>query len=140
MTDTLLANKATTENPIAKNDTVHEMLAADISVTEFSKHEETQYNVNVNYDMNSEVINTNTDWINNRWRPVMGWVYMFICVFDFIIAPIAWSMLQATFNGQVTAPWQPLTLQGAGLLHMSFGAILGITAHGRTREKIAGLK
>jgi hypothetical protein len=29
-----------------------------------------------------------------------------------------------------------LTLQGAGLFHMAMGAVLGITAYGRSKEKI----
>jgi hypothetical protein len=37
----------------------------------------------------------------------------------------------------VTA-WQPITLQGAGLFHLSMGAIIGIAAFGRTQEKLAG--
>jgi hypothetical protein len=32
--------------------------------------------------------------------------------------------------------WNPLTLQGAGLFHMAMGAVLGITAYGRSKEKI----
>jgi len=31
-----------------------------------------------------------------------------------------------------------LTLQGAGLYHVAMGAVLGLTAFGRTQEKIAG--
>ena len=34
--------------------------------------------------------------------------------------------------------WQPLTLQGGGLVHVAFGAIIGVTAFGRTKEKLAG--
>ena len=26
-----------------------------------------------------------TDWINKKWRPVMGWVYMLTCTADFVI-------------------------------------------------------
>jgi hypothetical protein len=81
------------------------------------------------------VANNNEDWINKRWRPGMGWMYMIVCVFDFILFPIAWSLLQASANGSVTTPWEPLTLQGAGLFHIAMGAVLGITAYGRTKEK-----
>jgi hypothetical protein len=34
--------------------------------------------------------------------------------------------------------WNPLTLQGAGLFHIAMGAVLGISAFGRTQEKLAG--
>jgi hypothetical protein len=84
------------------------------------------------------VANDNTDWINKKWRPVMGWVYMLTCTMDFVIFPILWSLLQALSHGQVTSQWQPLTLQGAGLYHIAMGAVLGIAAYGRTKEKVAG--
>lgn len=92
----------------------------------------------VNAGTESLVANNNTDWINKKWRPMMGWVYMATCTFDFVIAPILWSILQATHQGTVTSQWQPLTLQGAGLYHVAMGAVLGLTAYGRTKEKIAG--
>jgi hypothetical protein len=79
-----------------------------------------------------------TDWINKKWRPMMGWMYMATCTADFIIFPILWSILQALFHGTVTTQWQPLTLQGAGLYHVAMGAVLGIAAYGRTKEKVAG--
>ena len=78
------------------------------------------------------------DWMNRRWRPAMGWTYMITCIFDFIIFPVLWSVLQAYNDGSVTSQWQPLTLQGAGLYHMAMGAILGIAAWSRGQEKIAG--
>jgi hypothetical protein len=80
-----------------------------------------------------------TDWINKKMRPMMGWVYMLTCTCDFVIFPILWSLLQALSHGQVTNQWQPLTLQGAGLYHIAMGAVLGIAAYGRTKEKVAGV-
>jgi hypothetical protein len=84
------------------------------------------------------VKNDNTDWINKKWRPAMGWLYMLTCFFDFVVFPVLWSVLQAMSKGQVTSQWQPLTLQGAGLYHIAMGAVLGIAAYGRTKEKIEG--
>jgi hypothetical protein len=84
------------------------------------------------------VANDNTDWINKKWRPAMGWVYMATCTADFVLFPILWSVLQALSKGNVTSQWQPLTLQGAGLYHIAMGAVLGIAAYGRTKEKIEG--
>ena len=84
------------------------------------------------------VANDNTDWINKKWRPVMGWVYMLTCTVDFVLFPVLWSLLQALSKGSVTSQWQPLTLQGAGLYHIAMGAVLGIAAYGRTKEKIEG--
>ena len=77
------------------------------------------------------------DWMNAKWRPMMGWVYMLTCVTDFILFPVLWSILQASLKQPVTA-WQPITLQGAGLFHLSMGAIIGVAAFGRTQEKLAG--
>ena len=92
-----------------------------------------------NAAQNAEVLvkNTNEDWINKKWRPSMGWMYMAVCNCDFIIFPVLWSLLQAISKGQVTAQWQPVTLMGAGLFHISMGAILGIAVYGRTKEKLA---
>lgn len=84
----------------------------------------------------STIENTNTDWINNKWRPVMGWMYMLVCTCDFVLFPILWSILQALQGGQVTNQWQPLSLQGAGLFHIAMGAVLGVAAYGRTKEKL----
>jgi len=78
------------------------------------------------------------DWMNSKWRPMMGWVYMATCTADFVIFPILWSVLQSISHGQVTSQWQPLTLQGAGLYHIAMGAVLGLAAFGRTQEKLAG--
>ena len=76
------------------------------------------------------------NWMNSKWRPAMAWMYMVVCIFDFIIFPIAWSIVQIIFNGKVDSPWNPLTLIGAGLFHMAMGAVLGVTAWSRTQEKL----
>jgi len=78
------------------------------------------------------------DWMNSKWRPMMGWMYMVVCSFDFVVAPIMWSLLQSFSHGSVNTQWQPLTLQGAGLFHIAMGAVLGIAAYGRTQEKLGG--
>ena len=77
------------------------------------------------------------DWMNSKWRPAMGWIYMVTCITDFILFPVLWSGLQAMLKQPIT-PWQPITLQGAGFFHIAMGAIIGISAFGRTQEKIAG--
>lgn len=76
------------------------------------------------------------DWVNKKWRPMMGWVYMGTCTFDFVIAPILWSLIQVLGAGKVEMQWMPITLQGAGLYHIAMGAVLGIAAYGRTKEKL----
>lgn len=79
------------------------------------------------------------DWMTKKWRPAMGWTYMATCIFDFIIAPILWSLIQVIGSGKVDMQWQPITLQGAGLFHIAMGAVLGIAAFGRTQEKLGGV-
>ncbi len=76
------------------------------------------------------------NWMNSKWRPMMGWMYMAVCFFDFVLAPILWSLVQAIYKGNIIVQWQPLTLQGAGLFHISMGAVLGVSAWGRTQEKL----
>jgi len=78
------------------------------------------------------------DWMNSKWRPMMGWMYMLVCTCDFVLFPVLWSLVQAAAGGQVHSQWQPITLQGAGLFHIAMGAVLGIAAMGRTQEKLAG--
>ena len=78
------------------------------------------------------------DWMNSKWRPMMGWMYMVVCFMDFVGFPIMWSLLQSIFHGNVSSQWQPLTLQGAGLFHIAMGAVIGISAYGRTQEKLGG--
>jgi hypothetical protein len=61
---------------------------------------------------------------------------MATCLFDFIVGPILYNVLQYYNPGQNLDMWQPLTLQGGGLYHIAMGVVLGISAHGRTQEKI----
>jgi len=89
-------------------------------------------------EVKSESEKKKEDWMNSKWRPMMGWMYMGVCVFDFVLAPVLWSLTQALFHGGVNVQWQPLTLQGAGLFHIAMGAVLGLAAYGRTQEKLAG--
>jgi hypothetical protein len=81
--------------------------------------------------------NKKEDWMNSKWRPMMGWMYMLVCTMDMVVFPILWSLLQTLTHTQITQ-WNPLTLQGAGLFHIAMGAVLGIAAFGRTQEKLGG--
>ena len=87
-------------------------------------------------EVKSESAKKNEDWMNSKWRPAMGWMYMLVCTSDFVIFPILWSLVQVIGGGRVETQWSPITLQGAGLFHMAMGAILGIAAYGRTQEKL----
>jgi hypothetical protein len=89
-------------------------------------------------EIKSESAKKNEDWMNSKWRPAMGWMYMLVCTTDFVLFPVLWSLVQVVGGGEVRTQWSPITLQGAGLFHMAMGAILGIAAYGRTQEKMAG--
>lgn len=154
---TVLPNKSV-QIPLATSDTHHDLMAADPEISEFSEGSTYGSNFNaqpasyqppvltasteINSATNADVLvaNANDHWINNRWRPAMGWMYMLVCITDFVVFPVLWSILQAISKGNVTSQWQPLTLQGAGLFHLAMGAVLGIAAYGRTKEKIETIK
>ena len=88
-------------------------------------------------EIKSESEKKKEDWMNSKWRPMMGWMYMLVCTMDMVVFPILWSLLQTVTHTPITQ-WNPLTLQGAGLFHIAMGAVLGIAAFGRTQEKLGG--
>lgn len=158
---TILARKVQAEIPVATDDEAESQLIADPTVNQFSSNYGSNQGTsfgstnNINQSNSSQpvltgaapsnaasgadiLVKADEHWINRRWRPAMGWLYMATCLFDFILFPILWSVLQALTKGSVTMQWQPLTLQGAGLYHIAMGAVLGIAAYGRTQEKISG--
>lgn len=95
-----------------------------------------------NAGQNAEsLVKADEGWVNKKWRPAMGWMYMAVCVFDFILFPILWAVVQfweTQAANDAFRQWEPLTLQGAGLFHMAMGAVLGIAVYGRTKEKVEG--
>ena len=74
-------------------------------------------------------------WMKAYWRPAMGWLYMIMCFCDFVAFPII-SIFIPIITKMPYIAWQSLTLSNGGLIHLSFGAILGVTAYGRTQEKV----
>jgi hypothetical protein len=156
---TLLPQKTDNSNPFALNDTAHEQLVADKTVNtanfaaphdvppaKIENFQQDQSKVIASaggamHEGAQTLIKTDDkfgDWINKRWRPMMSVIYMLTCFADFVAFPVLWSVLQAMTHGNVTSQWQPLTLQGAGLYHIAMGAVLGLSAYGRSQEKIAG--
>lgn len=82
----------------------------------------------------------NETWVNNKWRPMMGWMYMVVCIMDFIIFPIMFTTVQfweVEAANDAFRQWEPMTLSGGGLFHMAMGAIIGVTAWSRGQEKMA---
>ena len=80
-------------------------------------------------------------WVKSFWRPAMGWLYMLICFMDFVGFPLLTIFLPIIFKpfGLVMPyqAWTSLTLSNGGLIHLAFGAILGVSAFSRGNEKIA---
>lgn len=96
------------------------------------------------------------------WRHFAAYIYLAICVFDFVGMPIYYEIAHAPLSDlemlaavqklntesqipalQVIATeqrWEPLTLGETGLFHLAFGAILGVAAFTRGSERIARVK
>lgn len=87
-------------------------------------------------------VSTNTDqsikdnWFKSYWRPAMAWLYFVTCLFDFLLAPILNNLYFVIYKVGQFQNWDPLTLKGAGLYHISMMAIVGITAWSRGQEKM----
>ena len=157
---TILARKVQDEIPVATDDEVEILLVADPTMTQFPSPNYANQTPtfgstnNINQSNSSTpvltgaapsnaasdadvLVKADEHWVNKHWRPAMGWLYMTICAFDFILFPILWGIVQAMTHAKLEQ-WQPLTLQGAGLFHLAMGAVLGVAAYGRTKEKMSG--
>jgi len=75
-------------------------------------------------------------WMKAYWRPAMGWLYMLICFCDFVAFPVISMFMPVFIKGMQYIAWKSITLDNGGLIHLAFGAILGVTAYGRTQEKV----
>ena len=81
------------------------------------------------------------DWMTKKWRPMMAIMYMICCLCDFALFPIMFTIVQfweTQAANDAFRQWVPITLQGGGLFHVAMGAVLGVSAYGRTQEKING--
>lgn len=88
-----------------------------------------------------EVKKPDEDWMTKKWRPMMAMMYMTCCLMDFAIFPIMFTIVQfweTAIANDAFRQWVPITLQGGGLFHVAMGAVLGVSAYGRTQEKVAG--
>jgi hypothetical protein len=99
-------------------------------------------------------------WYHELWLPTCAATYIIICLFDFIAMPIYTAIhnsiveerlitaLKANTtdatafaadyekNTQANKQWNPITLVGGGLFHLSFGALLaaGATTRGLAKK------
>lgn len=83
------------------------------------------------------------NWIKSYWRPGMGWLYMLICFMDFVVFPALAMFIPGILKNMgvedvAYVAWTSLTLSNGGLMHLAFGAILGVTAWSRGLEKMRG--
>ena len=79
------------------------------------------------------------DWMTKKWRPMMAMMYMICCLCDFALFPIMFTVVQfweVQAANDAFRQWVPITLQGGGLFHVAMGGVLGVTAYGRTQEKL----
>jgi len=111
---------------------------------------------------NSNIVTESDEegWMKSYWRPAMAFVYMAICIFDFIIMPVYTERNNIKADRAVelvrTLPekdqvlalqvltkesiWNPITLKENGFIHIAFGFILGIAAWTRGQVQIASVK
>jgi cation transport ATPase len=118
---------------------LHKMMIEDRR--EQQKEDEIEYErQRLNREERRQLEKKEEHWMQKFWRPMMAVLYMLICAFDFIIAPFL-TMAMPVFLKSLGATtinytqWTSLTLSNGGLIHLAFGAILGISAWGRTQEK-----
>jgi hypothetical protein len=79
--------------------------------------------------------NTYLTWFQNSWRPAMAYQYLVVCLFDFMLAPIMLGFYSA-YTGDFHA-WDPMTVRGGGLYHLSMGAVVGVAVWSRGQEKLS---
>lgn len=94
------------------------------------------------------------------WRPAAAYIYLVICIMDFIVFPGYYTIANSRASNTATVEeslkfkdssaqiealktlrreqvWTPITTSGAGMIHLAFGSILGVAAWTRGKEKIA---
>jgi hypothetical protein len=92
-------------------------------------------------ELKTEKKKPDEDWMTKKWRPMMAMMYMTCCLCDFALFPIMFTIVQfweVQAANDAFRQWVPITLQGGGLFHVAMGAVLGVSAYGRTQEKVAG--
>ena len=153
--DTLNAKNAITPDPAPIVNTPQSVNIIDVNTSASSQNNLSniqaiaQANASVGLaqtDIDKEIVDEqitevqSSHWMKEFWRPAMAWLYMAICFMDFIFFPLLSMFLPVIEHGfginATYVQWNPITLTNGGLIHASFGAVIGISAYGRTREKL----
>ena len=50
-------------------------------------------------------MNDANDWMTTKWRPMMAITYMIICLCDFVLFPILWTVVQFWENEAANGDW-----------------------------------
>lgn len=90
----------------------------------------------------SKITKSEEDWLTKKWRPMMAMSYMLVCIFDFIVFPIMFTIVQfweTSAANDAFRQWSPISLLSGGLYHVAMGAVLGVSAWSRGQEKMAGV-
>jgi len=90
---------------------------------------------------------------NEGWKSLLALVYAMICVFDFVIIPTWIAATRAQLDTSVFvqsevdhdiqmqlielawAPYEPLTLKGAGMFHLAFWCIINRQRISKKKEE-----
>jgi hypothetical protein len=79
-----------------------------------------------------------TEQQKNQFEWLMGRIYAVICLADFVLFPIMYTIVQfweTQAANDAFRQWNPSTLQNGGFVHLAFGAILGISAFNKKDDK-----
>jgi len=99
------------------------------------------------------------NYLTHNWHILAFIVYAIICLFDFTIMPMFVFFHHSDLINDIVKNiaslnpdnqkkiidhlyevWTPLTIQGYGIFHMSFGAIMGVNSYKRSSERIEEMR
>jgi hypothetical protein len=77
-------------------------------------------------------------WFEN-WRLYAAWLYIIIVLFDFLLAPIGHLIILSYFH-MPYAQWQPITIQGGGIFHISMLSIIGVATFTHGQQQLEAIR
>lgn len=104
--------------------------------------------------------NYDDHWVKHFWRPMCAYVYIGICIFDFVVMPFTFeyiksrdkladvvTQIEKINNTEVQLAlikradyaggrsWEPMTTKDGSMFHLAFGGIVGASAAVRGLRK-----